>query len=118
MQCEYFALEGLSDLVNTIKRIHRNINPDLQLIGLLRVMFDTRVTLQQQVSSQIENHFGERVFRTIVPRNVRLAEAPSHGMPGTVYDKSSRGAKAYIEFAKELIKRVKQDALTGAKNNP
>ncbi|OXR48185.1 chromosome partitioning protein [Pusillimonas sp. T2] len=110
MQCEYFALEGLSDLVNTIKRVHRNINPDLQLIGLLRVMFDTRVTLQQQVSAQIERHFGDKVFKAVVPRNVRLAEAPSHGMPGTVYDKSSRGAKAYIEFAKELVKRVKQDA--------
>ncbi|MFA5597906.1 MAG: AAA family ATPase [Pusillimonas sp.] len=110
MQCEYFALEGLSDLVNTVKRVHRNINPDLQLIGLLRVMFDTRVTLQQQVSAQIEHHFGDRVFKAIVPRNVRLAEAPSHGMPGIVYDKSSRGAKAYIEFANELVKRVKSDA--------
>ncbi|NYT84619.1 ParA family protein [Pusillimonas harenae] len=111
MQCEYFALEGLSDLVNTIKRVHRNINPDLQLIGLLRVMFDTRVTLQQQVSAQIETHFGDRVFKTIVPRNVRLAEAPSHGMPGIIYDKNSRGAKAYIEFGEELIKRVKREAL-------
>ena len=110
MQCEYFALEGLSDLVNTVKRVHRNINPDLQLIGLLRVMFDTRVTLQQQVSAQIEQHFGDRVFKTIVPRNVRLAEAPSHGMPGIIYDKSSRGAKAYIDFANELVKRVKADA--------
>ncbi len=110
MQCEYFALEGLSDLVNTIKRVHQNINPDLQLIGLLRVMFDARVTLQQQVSAQIEQHFGDRVFKAIVPRNVRLAEAPSHGMPGIIYDKSSRGAKAYIEFAAELVKRVKADA--------
>lgn len=111
MQCEYFALEGLSDLVNTIKRVHRNINPNLQLIGLLRVMFDTRVTLQQQVSAQIETHFGDKVFKTIVPRNVRLAEAPSHGLPGIVYDKNSRGAKAYIEFGDELIKRVKREAL-------
>ncbi|WP_442594406.1 ParA family protein [Parapusillimonas sp. JC17] len=111
MQCEYFALEGLSDLVNTIKRVHRNINPNLQLIGLLRVMFDTRVTLQQQVSAQIEAHFGDKVFDTVVPRNVRLAEAPSHGLPGIVYDKSSRGAKAYIEFGNELIKRVKKEAL-------
>lgn len=110
MQCEYFALEGLSDLVNTVKRVHRNINPDLQLIGLLRVMFDARVTLQQQVSAQIEQHFGDRVFKAVVPRNVRLAEAPSHGMPGIVYDKSSRGAKAYIDFANELVKRVKADA--------
>src|SRR5690625_6751099 len=82
MQCEYFALEGLSDLVNTIKRVYRNINPELQLIGLLRVMFDRRVTLQQQVSEQIKQHFGDRVFETAIPRNVRLAEAPSHGMPG------------------------------------
>lgn len=111
MQCEYFALEGLSDLVNTIKRVYRNINPELQLIGLLRVMFDTRVTLQQQVSAQIETHFGDKVFQTIVPRNVRLAEAPSHGMPGTVYDKASRGAKAYIEFGNELVKRMKKEAL-------
>lgn len=111
MQCEYFALEGLSDLVNTIKRVRQNINPDLNFIGLLRVMFDTRVTLQQQVSAQIESYFGDKVFRAIVPRNVRLAEAPSHGMPGVVYDKSSRGAKAYLEFADELVKRMKREAL-------
>ncbi|WP_414596545.1 ParA family protein [Achromobacter sp. F4_2707] len=114
MQCEYFALEGLSDLVNTIKRVHANINPDLQLIGLLRVMFDTRVTLQQQVSVQVETHFGDRVFKTIIPRNVRLAEAPSHGMPGVVYDKSSRGAKAYLEFGNELIRRMKREGLKQA----
>ncbi|WP_323018700.1 AAA family ATPase [Castellaniella sp.] len=106
MQCEYFALEGLSDLVNTIKRVYRNLNPALELIGLLRVMFDARVTLQQQVSEQLESHFGDKVFKTVVPRNVRLAEAPSHGMPGVVYDKSSRGAKAYLEFGEELIRRV------------
>ena len=111
MQCEYFALEGLSDLVNTIKRVHRNINPQLQLVGLLRVMFDTRVTLQQQVSAQIETHFGDKVFKAVVPRNVRLAEAPSHGLPGVVYDKNSRGAKAYIDFGNELIKRMKKEAL-------
>lgn len=107
MQCEYFALEGLSDLVNTIKRVHRNINQELKLIGLLRVMFDRRVTLQQQVSAQLESHFGDKVFKSVVPRNVRLAEAPSHGMPGVVYDKSSAGAKAYIAFGDELIKRAK-----------
>lgn len=110
MQCEYFALEGLSDLVNTVKRVYRNINPDLELIGLLRVMFDSRVTLQQQVSNQIETHFGDKVFKTVVPRNVRLAEAPSHGMPGIVYDKNSRGAKAYMDFGKELIKRLKKES--------
>ncbi|MGE4336751.1 MAG: ParA family protein [Pigmentiphaga sp.] len=106
MQCEYFALEGLSDLVNTIKRLYANINPDLRIIGLLRVMFDPRVTLQQQVSAQLEAHFGDKVFRTVIPRNVRLAEAPSHGLPGVVYDKSSRGAQAYLAFGKEMIKRV------------
>ena len=107
MQCEYFALEGLSDLVNTIKRVHRNINPELSLIGLLRVMYDPRVTLQQQVSAQLESHFGDKVFKTVVPRNVRLAEAPSHGMPGVVYDPSSRGAQAYIAFGVEVIERVR-----------
>ncbi len=107
MQCEYFALEGLSDLVNTIKRVHRNINPELRVIGLLRVMFDPRMTLQQQVSSQLEAHFGDKVFSTIVPRNVRLAEAPSHGLPGVVYDRGSRGAQAYISFGAEMIERVK-----------
>lgn len=106
MQCEYFALEGLSDLVNTIKRVHRNLNPKLNLIGLLRVMFDARVTLQQQVSDQLEAHFNDKVFTTIIPRNVRLAEAPSHGVSGVSYDRNSRGAKAYISFAKELMDRV------------
>lgn len=108
MQCEYFALEGLSDLVNTVKRIYANINPELRLIGLLRVMFDPRMTLQQQVSAQLESHFGDKVFTTIVPRNVRLAEAPSHGVPGVLYDKSSRGAKAYMDFGKEMIARIKK----------
>jgi len=114
MQCEYFALEGLSDLVNTVKRVYNNLNPELQLIGLLRVMFDPRVTLQQQVSAQIESHFGDKVFKTLVPRNVRLAEAPSHGMPGVVYDKSSRGAKAYLEFGNEIVRRMKREALKQA----
>jgi chromosome partitioning protein len=107
MQCEYFALEGLSDLVNTIKRVHHNINPQLRVIGLLRVMFDPRMTLQQQVSAQLEAHFGDKVFATVVPRNVRLAEAPSYGMPGVVYDRTSRGAQAYISFGAEMIERVK-----------
>ena len=107
MQCEYFALEGLSDLVNTVKRVNKNINPELTLIGLLRVMFDPRITLQQQVSEQLVEHFGDNVFNTIVPRNVRLAEAPSHGIPGIFYDKSSRGAQAYTSFGAEVIKRVK-----------
>jgi len=106
MQCEYFALEGLSDLVNTIKQVHANLNADLQIIGLLRVMFDPRVTLQQQVSEQLKAHFGDKVFNTVIPRNVRLAEAPSHGMPGVVFDPSSKGAQAYIDFAREMAERV------------
>ena len=107
MQCEYFALEGLSDLVNTIKRVHANLNRDLKVIGLLRVMFDPRMTLSQQVSKQLEEHFGDKVFKTMIPRNVRLAEAPSYGMPGVSFDPASRGAQAYIEFAKEMIERIK-----------
>ena len=102
MQCEYFALEGLSDLVNTVKQVHANLNPQLELIGLLRIMFDPRITLQQQVSEQIKTHFGDKVFDTVIPRNVRLAEAPSFGLPGLVFDPSSRGAKAFVEFAQEM----------------
>ena len=106
MQCEYFALEGLTDLVNTIKQIHANLNPDLQIIGLLRVMFDPRITLQQQVSEQLKAHFGDKVFDTVIPRNVRLAEAPSYGLPGVVFDGNSKGAQAFVDFAKEMVKRV------------
>ena len=94
MQCEYFALEGLSDLVNTIKQVHANLNRDLQIIGLLRVMFDPRITLQQQVSEQLKSHFGDKLFGTVIPRNVRLAEAPSYGHPGVVFDPASKGATA------------------------
>ncbi|MDH4060170.1 MAG: ParA family protein [Aquincola sp.] len=107
MQCEYFALEGLTDLVNTIKQVHANLNPRLQIIGLLRVMFDPRITLQQQVSDQLKSHFGDKVFNAVIPRNVRLAEAPSYGQPGVVFDPSSRGAQAYIAFAREMVDRVK-----------
>jgi chromosome partitioning protein len=107
MQCEYFALEGLTDLVNTIKRVHTSLNPELRIIGLLRVMFDPRMTLQQQVSDQLESHFKDKVFKTIIPRNVRLAEAPSYGQPGVLYDRSARGAVAYISFGAEMIERVK-----------
>ena len=108
MQCEYFALEGLTDLVNTIKQVHANLNPDLQIIGLLRVMFDTRTTLQQQVSDQLKDHFGDKVFNTVIPRNVRLAEAPSYGVPGVVFDPSAKGSKAFIEFAREMVDRIKK----------
>ncbi len=106
MQCEYFALEGLSDLVNTIKQVHANLNPDLQIIGLLRVMFDPRITLQQQVSEQLKTHFGDKVFETVIPRNVRLAEAPSYGLPGVVFDPSSKGAQAFVAFAREMVARI------------
>ena len=107
MQCEYFALEGLTDLVNTIRQVHANLNPQLQVIGLLRVMFDPRITLQQQVSEQLKNHFGDKVFNTVIPRNVRLAEAPSYSLPGVVFDPSARGSKAFVEFAQEMVERVK-----------
>jgi chromosome partitioning protein len=107
MQCEYYALEGLSDLVNTIKKVHANLNPDLKIIGLLRVMFDTRSTLSNQVSAQLEQHFGDKVFKSIVPRNVRLAEAPSYGVPGVLFDRAAKGAQAYLAFAAEMIERAK-----------
>jgi chromosome partitioning protein len=106
MQCEYFALEGLTDLVNTIKQVHANLNKDLQIIGLLRVMFDPRITLQQQVSEQLKSHFGDKVFNTVIPRNVRLAEAPSYGLPGVVFDPAARGSVAFVDFAQEMVQRV------------
>jgi chromosome partitioning protein len=106
MQCEYFALEGLSDLVNTIKQVHANLNAELQIIGLLRVMYDPRITLQQQVSEQLKAHFGSKVFNTVIPRNVRLAEAPSYGLPGVVFDPNSKGAQAFVEFAQEMVDRI------------
>ena len=107
MQCEYFALEGLTDLVNTIKQVKANLNDDLQIIGLLRVMFDPRITLQQQVSDQLKAHFGDKVFNTVIPRNVRLAEAPSYGVPGVVFDLNSKGAQAFVAFAQEMVDRIK-----------
>jgi chromosome partitioning protein len=107
MQCEYFALEGLTDLVNTIKQVHANLNKDLQIIGLLRVMFDPRVTLQQQVSDQLKTHFADKVFNAVIPRNVRLAEAPSYGLPGVVFDPSAKGSAAFVEFASEMVERIR-----------
>ena len=108
MQCEYFALEGLTDLVNTIRQVHANLNPDLKIIGLLRVMFDPRITLQQQVSEQLKEHFGDKVFDTVIPRNVRLAEAPSYGLPGLAFDASSKGAQAFAVFAQEMVNRIER----------
>ena len=106
MQCEYFALEGLTDLVNTIKQVHANLNQNLKIVGLLRVMFDPRITLQMQVSDQLKSHFGSKVFDTVIPRNVRLAEAPSYGLPGVVFDPSAKGSQAYVDFARELVQRA------------
>jgi chromosome partitioning protein len=119
MQCEYFALEGLTDLVNTIKQVRANMNKDLAVIGLLRVMYDPRITLQQQVSDQLKAHFADKVFDTVIPRNVRLAEAPSYGVPGVVFDPSSKGALAYVAFAEELVDRVSHasDCAPGACNH-
>ncbi len=102
MQCEYFALEGLSSLMDTLKQVRETVNPNLSLEGLLRTMFDSRSRLTRDVSEQLELHFSERVFSTVVPRNIRLAEAPSFGLPAIIYDKSSRGAKAYMDLAREL----------------
>lgn len=107
MQCEYFALEGLTDLVNTIRQIHANLNPQLKVIGLLRVMFDPRITLQQQVSDQLKSHFGDKVFNTVIPRNVRLAEAPSYSLPGVIFDPHAKGSKAFVDFAEEMSNRLK-----------
>ena len=104
MQCEYYALEGLSDLVGTIKRVRANLNPRLEIAGLLRTMFDPRNTLAHQVSQQLEQHFGDKVYRTLVPRNVRLAEAPSYGAPAVVWDKASKGAQAYVALTEEILK--------------
>lgn len=103
MQCEYYALEGLSDLVNTIKKVRTNFNPRLRIEGLLRTMFDPRNILAQQVSDQLQQHFGNKVYRTVIPRNIRLAEAPGFGIPVLYHDKQSKGAKAYLELAKEVL---------------
>lgn len=103
MQCEYYALEGLSDLVNTIRKVRANLNTELQIEGLLRTMYDPRNSLAQQVSEQLLQHFGDKVYRTVIPRNVRLAEAPSFGLPALYHDRESRGTQAYLALAGELL---------------
>ncbi len=110
VQCEYYALEGLSDLVNTIRMVRANLNPVLEIEGLLRTMFDPRNTLAQQVSDQLLQHFGNKVYRTIIPRNVRLAEAPSYGVPVLYHDNLSKGTQAYLALADELINITAQPA--------
>ena len=110
MQCEYFALEGLAALVRTIEGVAETSNGDLQIEGILRTMYDPRNSLTTDVSAQLRAHFGDKVYRTVVPRNVRLAEAPSHGVPAMYYDKNSRGSKAYMALAGEIIRREEQQA--------
>ena len=111
MQCEYYALEGLSDLVNTIRKVRVSLNPELEIEGLLRTMFDPRNALALQVSDQLKEHFGDKVYRTMIPRNVRLAEAPSFGVPALYHDKLSKGTQAYLALAGELMNKA---ALTAA----
>lgn len=108
MQCEYYALEGISALIGTIDKINKRLNPQLRIEGILRTMFDPRMSLTKDVSAHLIEYFGDKVYRTVIPRNVRLAEAPSHGMPALMYDKNSRGAMAYLSLAGELIRRTEQ----------
>ncbi|WP_297458831.1 AAA family ATPase [Ferrovum sp.] len=105
MQCEYYALEGLTDLLQTIRRVRSHLNPEIAIEGLLRTMLDPRSALAQQVSAQLERHFSGKIYRTAIPRNIRLAEAPSHGKPVLHYDPASKGAMAYLELAKEMMER-------------
>jgi len=107
MQCEYYALEGLVDLVNTMRMVYKSANPELEILGLLRVMFDSRSILSRHVSEQLRIHYGEKVFSTVIPRNIRLAEAPGYGMPGLFFDRSSKGAQAYLQFAQEVLLRTR-----------
>ena len=110
MQCEYFALEGLSALISTVRKIRETLNPKLSIEGLLRTMFDGRNSLSNEVSRQLQNHFGDKVYKTVVPRNIRLAEAPSYGEPAITYAPTSKGAKAYIELADEILQIAKSKA--------
>ena len=114
MQCEYFALEGLTALVDTISKLVAVVNPNLKIEGILRTMYDHRNRLSNDVSDQLKQHFGDKVYRTVIPRNVRLAEAPSFGTPAMYYDKSSVGAKAYLALAGEMLRREEQTSLESA----
>lgn len=113
MQCEYYALEGLTALMDTIRQVQATVNPGLRVEGLLRTMFDPRNTLANDVSAQLIEHFGDKVYRTIVPRNVRLAEAPSHGLPALLYEKTSSGALAYLSLAGEMLRRNYRSTAAG-----
>lgn len=110
MQCEYYALEGLSALLNTVGKVASSINPNLRVEGILRTMYDPRNSLTRDVSSQLLTHFGDKVYRTVIPRNVRLAEAPSHGLPIVRYDRSSRGSAAYQALAQEIVNKLDKTA--------
>jgi chromosome partitioning protein len=114
MQCEYYALEGLSALIHTIEKIKSNLNPELEIEGILRTMYDPRNSLTTDVSTQLITHFGDKVYSTVIPRNVRLAEAPSYGLPALAYDKSSRGAIAYLALAGEMNRRTNSKKSTSA----
>ena len=120
MQCEYYALEGLSDLVQTVKKVRAHLNPKLEIEGLLRTMYDPRNTLALNVAAELERHFGERLYRTVVPRNVRLAEAPSHGVPALALEAKSKGALAYLALAGEVVRRMesREQALTPSASTP
>jgi chromosome partitioning protein len=114
MQCEYYALEGLSDLVQTVKKVRAHLNPRLEIEGLLRTMFDPRNTLALNVSAELEKHFGDKLYHTVIPRNIRLAEAPSHGIPVLHLDKNSKGALAYLALAGEMLRRMEATAAATA----
>ena len=114
MQCEYYALEGLAALMSTIEQIRETINPDLRIAGILRTMYDPRNSLTKDVSDELEEYFGDQVYKVAIPRNVRLAEAPSHGIPALHYDKSSKGAIAYLALAGEIVRRNKAENKTEA----
>jgi len=114
MQCEYYALEGLSALLDTVEQVRSSVNERLGVEGILRTMYDPRNSLTNAVSAQLHEHFGDRVYRTVIPRNIRLAEAPSHGIPVMHYDRYSRGARAYMALAGEMIRREERRALSGS----
>jgi chromosome partitioning protein len=118
MQCEYYALEGLSDLVQTVKKVRAHLNPALEIEGLLRTMYDPRNTLAQNVGAELEKHFGDKLYRTVIPRNIRLAEAPSHGIAALHLDRNSKGALAYLALAGEMLRRMEAGATAQPADQP
>jgi len=118
MQCEYYALEGLSDLVQTIRKVRAHLNPKLEIEGLLRTMYDPRNTLAQNVASELEKHFGDKLYRTVIPRNIRLAEAPSHGIPVLKLELMSKGAQSYLALAGEIVRRMEARGLPSRSESP